>query len=137
MKNIALTLSFAFTLAIASCVGVQPGNVPTAPDGPVARTVERVLQRTEAYMAAEVPPLPIPAEAQGQVAAAVSTARTMLASPEASGDLLLMTMAPIMMLHDAMVNADASLDQLERDIYLEDTARLRSLFESVNIYAVN
>ena len=137
MKNLIPALAITLSLAIASCVGVAPGNVPVAPDGPVARTIERVLQRTEAYMGSEAPPMVIPAEAQGKVAAAIQTARVMTSQPEASGDVLLVTMSPIMTLHDSMVQADPSLEQLERDIYLEDTARLRSLFQSVNIYAVN
>jgi len=130
MKNLILVLP----LLAASCVSAAPGNVPVA-DGPVARTIERVLQRTEAYMAMEEPPLPLPPEAAGQVAAAIEVARAMVLLPEASGDMLLVTMAPIMNLHDMMVAQDLSLDSLERDIYLESTARLRSLFSAVAIHA--
>lgn len=131
MKNYLLALP----LLLASCASVQTGNVPTAADGPVARTIERVLERTEDYMASEEPPMEIPAEAQEQVEAAIMVARTMVLQPEASGAVLLVTMGPIIGLHDAMVSMDGALDQLEREIYLEDTARLVSLFESVNIHA--
>ena len=130
MKHLLLTA----TLLLASCASVQPGNVPVA-DGPVARTIERVLQRTEAYMASETPPFEMSPELRGQVEAAILVARTMLSLEEASGDMLLITMAPIMGLHDSLVMMDLLLDDLERPIYLEDTARLRSLFESVRIHA--
>ena len=43
-------------------------------------------------------------------------------------------MAGLMDFHDAMVTLDVALDQLEREIYLEDTARLRSLFQAVSIH---
>ena len=130
MKNLLLTA----TLLVASCASVQPGNVPVA-DGPVARTIERVLQRTEAYMESEAPPFAIGEDVRGQVAAAIQVARAMALLEEASGDMLMITMLPIMGLHDNLVIMDLALDDLEREIYLEDTARLRSLFESVRIHA--
>lgn len=128
MKNLLIIP----TLALAACVST-PGSVPVA-EGPVARTIERVLERTETYMAMEAPPLPIDEEMRGQVAAAISVARAMVLLPEANGDTLVVTMSPIMDLHDVMVMHDPELDPLERDIYLESTARLRSLFESVAIH---
>lgn len=131
MKNLLLTLS----LVLASCVAVQPGNVPIEQDGPVARTIERVLVRTEAYMEMEEPPVVLEDEVKGQVAAAVLVARAMTMMPEASGDMLLVTMAPIMQLHDMMVMMDPALEQLEREIYMEDTKRLASLFSAVSIHA--
>jgi hypothetical protein len=130
MKKLILSLG----LVLASCASVQPGSVPVA-DGPVARTIERVLVRSEGYLAMEQPPLPIPEEYRGPIEAAILTARTMTALPEVSGDLLLVTMGGLMDMHDAMVMSDPALDQLEREIYLEDTARLRSLFSSVDIHA--
>jgi hypothetical protein len=130
MKNLLLTLS----LVLASCASVQPGNVPVA-EGPVARTIERVLVRTEDYMTMPEPPLPIPEAAYGQVEAAIEVARAMVLMPEASGDMLAVTMAPIMGLHDALVQLDPALDELERAVYLEDTARLASLFDAVSIHA--
>jgi len=122
-------------LVLASCATTSPGSVPVSPNGPVARTIERVLQRTEAYMGMEEPPFAISEEQLGPIEAAIMTARVMTSMPEADGSLLLVTMSGIMGLHDALVMADPALDQLEREIYLEDTARLRSLFESVNIHA--
>jgi len=131
MKNLLLMLP----LLVASCASTSPGSVPIAPDGPVSRTIERVLQRTEAYMEMESPPLPLPDEARGQIEAAIMTVRVMTALPEVSGDLLLVTMSGIIGLHDTMIQMDPALDQLEREIYLEDSARLVSLFESVDIRA--
>lgn len=128
MKNLLIIP----TLVLAACVST-PGSVPVA-DGPVARTIERVLERTETYMASETPPVPIGEEMRDKVAAAIEVARVMVLLPEASGDMLLVTMGSIMSLHDYMVRNDSELDPLERDIYLESTARLRSLFESVAIH---
>jgi hypothetical protein len=55
---------------------------------------------------------------------------------EVSGSMLLGTMSGVMDLHDTYIMVDEDLDQLERDIYLEDTARLRSLFDSASVHAV-
>ena len=136
MKNLLLAL----TMLAASCASVQPGNVPVDPDGPVARTIERVLVRTEGYIAAPPGGVELDAQIVEQVEAAIVVARTMTSMPETSGSMLLVTMGGIMQLHDNLVMVALSsgelLDgQLEADIYLEDTARLRSLFESVSIYA--
>ena len=131
MKHLFLIPVLTFT-TIAACMAL-PGSVPVA-EGPVARTIERVLSRTEAYMAMEEPPMPIPEDAQGPVSAAIVVARTMLSLPEVSGDTLMFTMDPIMGIHDMLVYEDTSLDELEREIYLADTARLRSLFASVSIH---
>lgn len=132
------TLLLIAPLVLGACV--TPGSVPLDVDGPVARTIERVLQRTEAYMAMESPPVSLSVEMQEQVSASVEVVRAMLLLPEASGAMLLVTMAPIMDLHDWMVSMDPELageeGQLEREIYLESTARLRSLFNSVNIHVV-
>lgn len=119
-------------LTLVACAST-PGSVQIA-DGPVARTIERVLERTEAYMATETLHAEITEELRGQVVAAIEVARTMLLMPEASGDMLLITMGSIMSLHDHMVMSDPALDQLEREIYLESTERLRSLFASVSIH---
>lgn len=118
-------------LVLVACA-TTPSQVPVQ-NSYVSATIERVLVRTEAYM--EAPTIELDDGIQSQVEAAVMVARTMTALPEASGDLLLVTMAPIMSLHDMMVLADPDLDPLERDIYLEDTARLRSLFDSVSIHS--
>ena len=128
MKNLLLIAP----LVLGACAA--PGNIPLDADGPVARTIERVLQRTEAYMVMENPPVPILPQTPGQVAAAAEVARAMLLLPEASGTMLLITMAPLMDFHDMLVSMDPALDALERAIYLESTARLRSLFNSVNIH---
>jgi len=136
MKNLLITLS----LVLASCASVQPGNVPIDQDGPVYRTVERVLQRTEGYMAAPPGGIELDPASVEQVEAAIVVARTMLNQPEASGAMLAVTMGGIMQLHDQLVMVALSAGelpdgQLEADILLEDTARLRSLFASVDIYA--
>lgn len=131
MKNLLLAAS----LVLASCASTAPGSVPIAAEGPVARTIERVLSRTEVYMAAEVQLIPLTEQDRGVIEAAIMTARVMTAMPEADGDLLMVTMSGIMGLHDGYLMVDLSLDQLEREIYLEDTARLRSLFSSVSIHA--
>jgi len=131
MKNLILAAS----LVLASCASTSPGSVPVAPDGPVIRTIERVIVRTEAYMDAEVQLVPLSEQDRSVIEAAIMTARVMTSMPEADGSLLLVTMSGIMGLHDSYLMLDLELDQLEREIYLEDTARLRSLFESVSIHA--
>jgi len=136
MKNLLITL----TLLAASCASVQPGNVPIDQDGPVYRTVERVLERTEGYMASPPGGIELDPAAVEQVEAAIVVARAMLNQPEASGAMLAVTMEGIMNLHDQLVMValqagELEDGQLEAEIYLEDTARLRSLFESVNIHA--
>jgi hypothetical protein len=131
------TLLTAPLLALAACVSPGPGLVPIEADGPVVRTVERVLQRVENYVTSEDCPLEVPAEVLGQIEAASEAARTMLAMPAASGDMLLVTMGNLMKLHDQLVLADlmrGGLEQLEADVYLEDTKRLRSLFDAVSIH---
>ncbi len=128
MKNLRLLLPVLMLVACAT----TPSQVPVQ-NSYVSATIERVLVRTEAYM--EAPTVDIDEGIKSQVEAAVMVARTMTAMPEASGDVLLVTMSPIMSLHDVMVTADPDLDPLERDIYLEDTIRLRSLFNSVSIHA--
>lgn len=129
------TLLIAPVLALAACVSPGDGLVPM--EGPVVRTIERVLQRTEAYLEAPPEGFLVPEEVKGQIAAAILVARTMTTMPEASGDVLIVTMAQLMDLHDQFVTVDwtnGELDDLERDIYLEDTARLRSLFNAVAIH---
>jgi len=131
------TLLAAPLLALAACASPGPGLVPVEADGPVAHTVERVLDRVEAYITSEDPPLEISAEVRGQIEAAAQAARTMLSMPSASGDMLLVTMGALMELHDQLVKADlmrGGLDPLEADVYLEDTKRLRSLFDAVSIH---
>lgn len=131
------TLLIAPLLALAACVSPGPGLVPIEADGPVVRTVERVLERVESYVTSEDPPLEVPAEALGPIEAASEAARTMLSMPSASGDMLLVTMGSLMSLHDQLVLADlmrGGLEQLEADVYLEDTERLRSLFDAVSIH---
>lgn len=127
MKNLLIALS----LVLASCTSVKQGNVPVA-DGPVARTIERVLDRTEAMSAEDG------LEFDYQIQAAADIARSVLLSPEASGTMLLVSLSPLMELHDQLVvmrGMDGRFDQLEVEIYLEDTVRLRALFEAVNIHA--
>lgn len=131
MKNLLLSLS----LVLASCVSAAPGKVPIEQGGPVARTIERVLLRTEDYMTMPSPPIQLEEEVSDQVEAAIMVARTMVMLPEVSGDILYVTMAPVMELHDAYVMMDPALDELERAIYLEDTTRLTSLFSAVSIHA--
>jgi hypothetical protein len=136
MKNLLLLIP----LLITSCASVQPGNVPIDQDGPVYRTIERVLERTEGYMAQPPGGMEIDPVSVEQVEAAIVVARTMLNQPEASGAMLMVTMEGIMGLHDvlvmqALLAGELEDGQLEADILLEDTARLRSLFASVNIHA--
>jgi len=136
MKNLLISLG----LVLASCASTTPGSVPIDQDGPVYRTVERVLQRTEGYIAQPPGGMELNPEAVEQVEAAIVVARTMLNQPEASGAMLAVTMGGIMDLHDNLVLMALQLGELpdgdlEAQVYLEDTARLRSLFESVNIHA--
>jgi len=136
MKNLLISLG----LVLASCASTTPGSVPIAPDGPVVRTIERVIERVEGYIAQPPGELELNPEAVEQVEAAIVVARTMLNQPEASGAMLAVTMGGIMDLHDQLVLMSLQLGELpdgdlEAQIYLEDTARLRSLFESVNIHA--
>lgn len=127
MKNLLIIP----VLALAACA--SPGMVPVA-KGPVARTIERVLLRTEAYMEDPAVAEIVPAEVYERVEAAIKIARQMVLAPEANGALLLVTMSSIMLLHDQLVMRDPILDPLERAIYREDTTRLRSLFSSASIH---
>jgi hypothetical protein len=129
MKNALLAVTL-FTVACASA----PTSIPVA-DGPVARTIERVLDRTEAYMASPPPGATFAEGMPEQVAAAIMVARTMVLMPEVDGTVLAVTMGTIMNLHDGLVAIDSELDALERTIYLEDTTRLRALFRVVDIHA--
>ncbi len=133
MKKLLLAMTLA---GAAACASPGPGLVPIEAEGPVARTIERVLSRTEAYMAMPEGerPVPVSAQVEGQVTAAIEVARAMALLPAASGDMLAVTMSSVMGMHDVLVQHDASLDQLEREIYLEDSARLRSLFDAVSIH---
>ena len=135
MKNLLI----APVLALAACVSPGDGLVPIDNDGPVLRTIERVLERTEAYMASEeLPGSAVPEETKAQVAAAIVVVRTMTVQPSADGAMLAVTMSALMGLHDQLVYEDLqleNLDQLEAEIYWEDTARLRSLFDAVAIHA--
>lgn len=126
MKNLLIIP----TLALAACVST-PTSVPIA-DGPVARTIERVLDRTQELMDAAPPALGVE-EQRGPIGAAIKVARAMTLLPEADGDMLWVAMGSIMSLHDYLV-AFMVEDELEREIYLESTARLRSLFNSVAIH---
>ncbi len=130
------TLLIAPVLALAACVSPGPGLVPM--EGPVVRTIERVLQRTEVYLASEeLPGSGIMESARPEIEAAIIVARKMTLQPDADGAMLAVTMAGLMGLHDYLVYEDlqlGNLEQLEADIYLEDTARLRSLFNAVSIH---
>lgn len=130
MKNLLI----APVLALAACVSPGDGLIPIDVDGPVARTIERVLQRTEAYMASPPPGVELVAQNVAQIEAAIVVVRTMTAMPSASGAVLAVTMSGLMQFHDSMVTMDPALDDLERAIYWEDTARLRSLFDAVSIH---
>lgn len=132
------TLLIAPVLALAACVSPGDGLIPIDVDGPVARTIERVLQRTEAYMVSDVlPGSSIPAESKAQVEASILVVRTMTLQSSVDGAMLAVTMSGLMLLHDQMVWEDlqlGNLDQLEAEIYWEDTIRLRSLFNAVSIH---
>jgi hypothetical protein len=130
MKNLLL----APVLALAACVSPGDGQVPIDVDGPVLRTIERVLQRTEAYLVQPPEGVELAEANVAIIEAAVLTARTMTVMPSADGAMLYATMAGLMDFHDAMLSLDLELDPLERDIYLEDTARLRSLFQAVSLH---
>lgn len=126
-----LILSLALAVPLAACATVPPGSVPVA-DGPVARTIERVLDRTVEMSTEDA------LDFTEEVQAAADVARAVLLMPDVSGTTLLVSLAPLMNLHDQLVMQramDGRLEQLEAEVYLEDTARLRSLFESVNIHA--
>lgn len=130
------TLLIAPVLALAACVSPGDGLVPM--EGPVVRTIERVLQRTEAYLVQPPNGFHISAEMAGQVKASILVARTMTSQPSADGAMLAVTMGALMSLHDQFVLVDLeleNLDQLEAEIYWEDTARLRSLFDAVSIHS--
>jgi hypothetical protein len=111
--------------------------VPVEADGPVVRTVERVLDRVERYVTRGDPPLEVPAETFDQVKAVSEAMHKVFAMPAASGDMLKLVMEDLMYLHDMLVKADlvrGGLEQIEADVYLEDTERLRSLFDAVSIH---
>lgn len=120
MRTLTVALG---ALTLTACAALQPVMIET--DGAVGRTVERVLDRHDAYVAADE-------SLEDSTAALAESAlvRGLLELPEVAPSSLDGALSPVMVRHDVYVSDDASLDELEREVYLADTQRLRDLLEA-------
>lgn len=126
MRHLLLLLP----LALGACAA-SPEMVPMAP--PVVRSVERVLDRHDAYVQADQA---LDADALSAALWESEEARSAVTSVEAMpGTMLGGLLEGPMARHDAYVSSDLELDPLIRSVYLESTARLRSLIASVPVPA--
>lgn len=117
MKRLLMTLA---PLALVACMSA-PYMVET--EGAFQRTMARVIERHDAYVKADKS-LDDAAEAEALFESAELSALVQL--PSVSASILADAFEPVASRHDAYVNA-LELDILVRDVYLEDSERLRSL----------
>ena len=120
-------ISSSVVLLLAACAGA-PYMVET--EGALQRTVERVVTRHDGYVSRDDLGVDGLSDALGESWDLLSLSR----QPEVSGSRLAAKLAPVAERHDAYVSADADLDPLERDIYLQDTASLRSILATAEGY---
>ncbi len=118
------SLFIGLCLMNVSCV--SPGSIPI--DGPFERTAERVLDRLDAYVAADEV---LSDEAKTDALAESALARVLLEEDEAKADDLAEAFGTMLDRHDAYIAADESLDDLEKAVYTSDAGRLRSLIKNV------
>lgn len=109
-------------LALAPACAMTPEMLPT--DGPLGRQVARVVERHDAYVAADAS---LDEATRAAYLDESATAVGLTGLPEVRADVLDAVLTPVMDRHDAYVLADGSLDALESGTYLGSTAGLRSL----------
>lgn len=118
-------LLLALPLVLAACV-VTPGTIPMA--DPVVRTIERVLDRHDAYVVADQDIAPL---TRDQWLADTSSVRMVVNEfTELTPEVYMTLLDAPLARHDAYVRMDMALDGMEMDIYLESTERLRQLYEA-------
>lgn len=121
MKRLLKRLLMTFApLALVACASA-PYMVETK--GAFQRTTARVIERHDAYVQADES-LDNAAEAEALIESAELSALVQI--PSVSASILADAFEPVASRHDAYVNA-LELDVFVRDVYLEDSERLRSL----------
>lgn len=125
MKNLILALSLT---VLAACISTPIDTVAVGSDTPMSRQIGRVLARHDAYVKADIE-LESAAAFESALAEADSV-RTLVMLPEVRRDVLGGALSPVMDRHDAYVQKDPALENLERDSYLASTAQLRQLLLS-------
>lgn len=119
-------LILALPLLLASCIGT-PGTIPMA--DPVVRTIERVLDRHDAYVIEDLSLAPL---TRDQWLADSASVRMIVGEfAELTPEVYITLLDAPLARHDAYVRMDMDLDGMEMDIYLESTERLRQLYEAV------
>jgi hypothetical protein len=111
------------TLVIASCNILPADTIPAGPDSTLNALVTRVADRHDEYVSTE------PGLSKASRLAFLTDsqeAREVSMMPYVQVDMLTPSLEPVMARHDQYVRDDIE-DQLELDIYLESTKRLRSL----------
>lgn len=118
MKNLLISLSLCVAAACAT-----PGMIPMEPV--VTRSIDRVLTRHDMYVNTD------PTILEGDMLVYLLESQivrfTVDGQDEVDAEFLLILLTPVMDRHDAFINGDPGLEQIERDVYLNSTARLRSL----------
>lgn len=122
---------------LAGCMA--PGPVELETFGATGRQVTRVLERHDAYVHAELLQLNRFSQAQTmepqpdhlmRALTESDQVRGLMDAPTVLAPVLASVLEPVMDRHDAYVQADATLDDLERPSYLGTTAGLRRLLNA-------
>lgn len=92
-------------------------------EGALRNTAERVVKRHDAYVQAD---LSLDAEGVALRLSESAELKALANLPQVAGSILEEALEPVAARHDSYVKAQEQ-DLLVRDIYLEDTARLRSI----------
>jgi len=123
--KILIAASLLTSCAALSAVFAPADMIPAGEGSALLESASLVVQRHDAYVLADTT---LTTDDQF-IAIAQSDHVLELARglPEVQVDALCTSLRPVLVRHDAYVSRDASIDQLERDIYLETSARLEAL----------
>lgn len=119
LKNVHLAALAIVFAACASLTSYQPSDA-------FVRTVDRVLDRHDLYVATDPS---LDEEEAAMFLGESDVIRALLdgVDLELDRELLLSELSPILARHDAFVRGDDGLDDVERGIFLESSARIRSI----------
>lgn len=119
LRAINVAVLALLTAACVSLTAYQPSDA-------FVRSVERVVERHDLYLQTD----PGYTQDEVEILLTESAAVLLLLDNDADGidrELYLALISPLLERHDAFVNADEGLDDVEKGIYLESSARIRSI----------
>lgn len=120
-ERAALLGTLLLPVFAVACLNPKAYEIPAGPESAFFRTVSRVVERHDAYVAVDPDADP---GALPQSAEALALSESIFLLPV---QVISPSLEPVLSRHDGYVIADEDVDELELLFYLEDSERLRDL----------